>query len=97
METTSGAVNPFEARGLPRFHMPGDGQRVHFYGLVFDDGRKRYVERLQIRELVGGGRGSRLLDDLETGETFTTWKEAERVNGEKNARVAERFKEARAC
>lgn len=96
METTSGAVNPFEARGIPRFHTPGDGQRVHFYGLVFDDWRKRYVETLQVREIVGLPHGSRLLDDLETGETFTTWKEAERVNGEKNASVAERFKAARA-
>jgi hypothetical protein len=87
VETTSGAVNPFEARGLPRFHAPGNGQRVHFYGLVFDDGRKRYVERLQVREVVGLPHGSRLLDDVETGATFKTWKEAIRVNGERNARI----------
>ncbi len=97
METTSGAVNPFEARGIPRFHAPRDGQRVHFYGFYFDHGHKRFVERLQIRELLGGGLGSRLLDDVLTGETFKAWKEAERVNGEKNARIAQGLKWARAC
>jgi len=91
----AGKVNPFTARGLPRLHMPGDGQRVHFYGLIFDDGRKRYVERLQVQEVIGAPHGSRLLDDVETGETFKTWKEAERVNGEKNARVAAGLKGAR--
>lgn len=66
-------------------------RRIHFYGFYFDHGLKRYVETIQIRELVGDGRGSRLLDDGLTGEVYRTWKEAERVNGEKNARLGKQF------
>ncbi|MGH7427780.1 MAG: hypothetical protein ACREJ4_05415 [Candidatus Methylomirabilaceae bacterium] len=71
------------------------GDRFHFYGFHFDHGRRRWVESLQIREKLDGDKGSRVIDNVLSGNVYRTARECEAESAAKNRRIGQGLKAGR--